>query len=192
MRRIAQAALVFICAVFCTFAQTAPQSTPETSSQSWSWFSEAGAASNNNLLGGLGIAMDAGANQQIFGEIALQTGSAPGQSSMLLIGVKSNYPSITRQGRKFTPFSIVGFGASIDSLAKKQISPPSMLGLNASTVTTIGTSAGLAEQYAAGVETAIGSWNVGIGMSGDKTGSGWKGHPFVFLSRELGKPASAK
>jgi len=152
----------------------------------WSWFGEAGASTKDSLLGGLGIAMDLAAGQQIFAEAALQTGEKISQSSTLLIGVKSNYPAITFNQRKYQPFSIVGYGASITSLLKdKTISPPASLGLNAATVTSIGTSAGFAQQYAGGIQTVIGSWNVGLGISGDKTTSGWKAYPFVFVSREF-------
>jgi hypothetical protein len=169
---------------------TAQPSAPSaTDAQSWSWFSEAGASTKDSLLGGLGIAMDLAAGQQIFAEAALQTGEKISQSSTLLIGVKSNYPAITFNQRKYQPFSIVGYGASITSLLKdKTISPPASLGLNAATVTSIGTSAGFAQQYAGGIQTVIGSWNVGLGISGDKTTSGWKAYPFVFVSREFGKP----
>jgi hypothetical protein len=178
--------------LFCQFlltstlvAQTPTTAPPVSSPASWSWFGEAGAATGNNLLGGLGIAMDAAAGQQLFGEIALETGSSPGQSTQLLIGVKSNYPVVTLKGRKFTPFSIVAYGASIQSLAKSQIVPPASLGLNATTVTSIGTGAGFAQQYAAGLQTPIGSWNVGVGFSGDKITSGWKGYPFLFVAKRF-------
>lgn len=165
-------------------AQTTPSTpAPTNPPATWSWFSEAGASTGNSILGGLGVAMDVPGSQQIFGEIALQTGAGIAQSSTLLLGVKSNYPSVTKFGRKMTPFSIVAYGASIQSLAKSNISPPASLGLNAATVTSIGTGAGFAQQYAAGVETPLGSWNLGIGFSGDKNTSGWKGYPFVFLSR---------
>lgn len=131
--------------------------------------------------------MTVAGNQQIFGEVALQTGAGIGQSSTLLIGVKSNYPGITYKARKYTPFSIVAYGASIENLIKAKIVPPAAVGLNAATITSIGTSAGFAQQYAAGFETTIGAWNVGVGVSGDKVVSGWKGYPFLFLSRSFGK-----
>jgi len=187
--------LAFTCQLLLTstiLAQTSTPPTPTAPPASWSWFSEAGASAGNNLLGGLGIAMDAAAGQQIFGQIALETGTGVAQSSQLLIGVKSNYPGFTTSGRKFTPFSIVAYGASIQSLATSKITPPASLGLNASTVTSIGTSAGFAQQYAAGVSTLIGSWNAGIGVSGDKAVSGWTGYPFAFVSREFGTPAPPK
>jgi hypothetical protein len=155
-----------------------------------SWFTEAGASTGNSLLGGLGVAIPVGGNQSIFGQIALQTGASVGQSSTLLIGVKSDYPGVTIQSRKYTPFSIVAYGASIQNLIKSKIVPPAAVGLNVATVTAIGTSAGFAQQYAAGFETAIGAWKLGIGVSGDKVVSGLKGYPFVFLSREFGKAAA--
>jgi hypothetical protein len=150
------------------------------------WFTEAGATSGNGLLGGLGVAIPVAGGQQIFGELALQTGSGVGQSSTLLIGVKSNYPAITVQSHKLTPFTIVAYGASIQNLVKSQIVPPAAIGLDAAAVTSIGTSAGFAQQYAAGFETKLGSWNLGVGVSGDKVVSGWKGYPFVFLSHSFG------
>jgi hypothetical protein len=189
MKRIFGILILLFCQFYLT-AQTTPP--PATSNPaSWSWFGEAGASTGNNLLGGLGIAMDAAAGQQIFGEIALETGSGVAQSSQLLIGVKSNYPSITKKGRMFTPFSIVAYGASIQGIAKAKLIPPASIGLNATTVTSIGTGAEFAQQYAAGVQTQIGSWNVGVGFSGDKT-SGWKGYPFAFVSREFGSSVPKK
>jgi hypothetical protein len=186
MKRIVELSILLACQFYLT-AQTTTPADPAAASNpaSWSWFGEAGASTGNSLLGGLGIAMDAAAGQQIFGEIALETGSDVAQSSQLLIGVKSNYPTITEKGRKFTPFSIVAYGASIQSIAKSKIVPPASLGLNATTVSSIGTGAEFAQQYAAGVQTPIGSWNVGVGFSGDKT-NGWKGYPFAFVSREFG------
>jgi hypothetical protein len=174
-------------------ASPPPQLPPATSaapaaavSPGASWFTEAGATSGNGLLGGLGVAIPVAGGQQIFGELALQTGSGVGQSSTLLIGVKSNYPSITVESHKLTPFTIVAYGASIQNLVKSKIVPPTAIGLNAAAVTSIGTSAGFAQQYAAGFETKLGSWNLGVGVSGDKVVSGWKGYPFVFLSRSFG------
>ncbi len=168
-------------------APQATQAAPASALAGASWFTEAGATAGNSLLGGLGVAIPVAGGQQIFGEVALQTGSGIGQSSTLLIGVKSNYPGITYKARKYTPFSIVAYGASIQSLVKSKIVTPASIGLNAATVNSIGTSAGFAQQYAAGFETKLGAWNLGFGVSGDKAVSGWKGYPFLFLSRSVGK-----
>jgi hypothetical protein len=123
--------------------------------------------------------------QEIFAEGALETGKGISQSSTLLIGVKSDYPAITIQKRKFTPFSIIGYGALIKSVLKEKAPIPAALGLNAATVESLGTGAAFAEQYAGGLQTSVGSWNLGIGVTADKTASGWKGYPFIFLSREF-------
>lgn len=156
-------------------------------STSWSFFSEAGAAAGNNLAGGLGIAMDAAANQQVFGEIQMETGKLPaGQATSILFGDKSNYPAITVKGRKVTPFSIVAYGASIDTLKTIKFAPPSA-GLSATSITQFGTSAGLAQRYGAGFETLVRSWTVGFGYSLQKTGMGWGKYPFVYFGRAFGK-----
>jgi hypothetical protein len=164
----------------------ASQATP--AAPTWHWFSEAGAASGRSLLCGLGIAMDVAGGQQLFAEAALQTGAGVGQSSELLIGVKSNYPAITLRSHKLTPFSIVGYGASIEAVLKSKTAPP-VFGLSPAAVTGIGTSAGFAQQYAAGAALPIHGWNVGLGVSSDKLASGWKAYPFVFLSHAFGKLA---
>jgi hypothetical protein len=169
-------ALLFLCQGIL-MAQT------PAASRGWSWFSEAGAASGNNISGGLGIAMDAKAGQQLFGEIALETDVA--QSSQLLIGIKSNYPGVTIRGHKLTPFSIVAYGASIQSLTKPGALSQISLGSGSPTIASIATSAGFAQQYAGGIETPVGSWTLGIGFSGDKTASGWKGLPFIFLGKSF-------
>jgi hypothetical protein len=173
-------------ALLCLCSWTAARAQTSSISQA-SWFSEAGASTGNSLLGGLGVAVPVGGNQEIFGELGLQTGSTIHQATTLVIGVKSNLPSMTVKTRKLTPFTIVGYGAAIETLLKTKIVTPAAPGLNAATVTAIGTSAGFAQQYAAGIETAVGNWNVGVGFSGDKISSGWKGYPFVFLSRSFGK-----
>jgi hypothetical protein len=181
--------LAMACSLYVTVARA---QTPSLSQASW--FTEAGASTGNSLLGGLGVAVPVAANQEVFGELALQTGKQIGQASNLLIGVKSDMPTMTIKGRKLMPFTIVAYGASIETLLKTKIGTGSTPGLNAATITAIGTSAGFAQQYAAGAQTAVatpwGSVNIGVGFSGDKISSGWKGYPFVFLSHSFGKAAA--
>lgn len=156
-------------------------------------FVEAGAAAGSNVLGGLGVAMTVANNQQIFGEIATQSGEDIAAGSLLLIGIKSNYPAVTLKSHKLAPFTIVSYGAAIESLQTSKLVAPAAGGLTASTITSIGTAAGFAQRYGAGIETAIGSYNVGAGMSVENTGGAWKGDPFVFVSRTFGgTPAKQK
>jgi hypothetical protein len=143
-----------------------------------SWFTEGGASSGRSFLGGLGFAVPVPRGQEIFAEAGFQTGAAISQSSTLLVGVKSDYPGISLRGRKFTPFSIAAYGASVDSIVKGKAE------LN---LAAIGTSAGFAQKYAGGFETSFGTWNIGVGISGDKAATGWGVFPFVFLSRRFGK-----
>lgn len=193
--------LVLTAALACLFSLTpAIAQTPATPStpglSQASWFTEGGASTGNNLLGGLGVAMPVAGNQEIFGEFALQSGSSIHQATTLEIGVKSNLPSFTLKAHKITPFGIVAYGAAIETLLKQKITTPASPGLNAATITAIGTGAGFAQQYAAGFQTNVGAWTVGLGFSGDKISSAWRGYPFVFLSHSFGKapapPAPAK
>jgi len=173
-----------------------PQSLPPGATQgvapqgasSWSWFGEAGAYTGNTLLGGLGVSRPVAATEEIFAEAALQTGTGISQSSTLLIGIKSNYPAITLHARKLVPISIVGYGASIASVLKTKPLPPGTFGLTAASVTAIATGAGFAQRYAVGFETAVRSWNIGLGVSRDRNETGWKVYPFVFVAREFGEP----
>lgn len=166
-----------------------PTSTSQTTSQSAAWFAEAGAYAGSNLMGGLGAALTVANNQEIFGEIALQTGESVAQSSTLLIGVKTNYPSFKMDGRKFAPFTIIAYGTAIQSVVASKIIPSVAGGLTASTINSIGTSAGFAQEYAGGLETSlVRGWSLGVGFTGDKNQSGWAGYPFAFVSKSFGNP----
>lgn len=165
-------------------SSTAPQSNAikATDSQTVSVFGEAGAYNGNQILGGLGLAVDVGAGQQVFGMLADQTGPNVAQNAQILFGVKSNYPSFKVNGQRIVPFSIIAYGASIASLKTLTIKPPTSLSLSATTVTSIATGAGLAQQYAVGMQiTFKDSTTVGIGASLDSSLSGWRGQPFLFI-----------
>ena len=188
--------IVLTLALACQFLLTAQTTSPPPAAAPAvvSMFAEAGAAAGSNVLGGLGISMTVANSQQIFGEIATQSGENAAAGSLLLIGIKSNYPGVTFQSHKLTPFTIVSYGAAIESLATSKIVAPAAAGLTASTITSIGTAAGFAQRYGGGIETAIAGYNIGAGMSVENTGSAWKGDPFVFVSRSFGgaqaKPAA--
>ena len=170
-------------------AQTpAPVSpSPPASEPTFAGFVEARAVAGNNVLGGLGVAATVASSQQVFAEIGTQSGQSVGAGSLLLIGIKSNYPAVTLSKRKYEPFSIIGYGASLSSVSRTQILSTITNGLTTTAVTTLGTSAGFAQKYAAGIETEIAGWGVGIGMSADKTSSGWRDYPLLFISRRFGK-----
>lgn len=158
---------------------------PTSSDQTVSVFAETGAYTGNQILGTVGVSVSIAGNQEIFGAIGTMTGAAVAQNSQVLFGIKSNLPSFTSHGYKVTPFSIVGYGASIESLKTLKVSPPAGAGLNASTVTSIATQAGLAQQYAFGFQTVVKGFTVGIGGIGDRSVSGWSGYPFVFIGKTL-------
>ena len=176
--------LSFALALLCQVHLTAQTASPPA--QIPSAFVEAGGAAGPNLMGGLGVAMTLANNQQIFGEVATQSGEHVGPSSLLLVGLKTNYPGFNIKGRTYSPFTILAYGAAIDSIATSKLLAPAVTGISAGTVSSIGTIAGFAQQYAAGFESTFYGWNVGLGMSLDKTNAGWKGFPFLFVGREFG------
>ena len=152
-----------------------------------SWFAEAGAAPGRDVMGGLGVALSVANNQSVFGEIATQTGEGVAQLTQVLFGVKSNFPAMIIQKRKFIPFGIIAYGASIESLATQKVGTATLGGITAATVTSIATSAGLAQRYAAGVETNIKGFDIGMGASGSDTQAGWHVYPFLFVAKQFGK-----
>jgi hypothetical protein len=153
--------------------------TPPTAS----WFTEAGAAPASNILGGLGVAVSIAASQSLFAEVGLQTGAGVPISCTVLVGIKSDFPAVSLFQGRFVPFSILAYGASIQSFPKVVLAA-----LSTATMTSVGTSAGLAQQYAVGVETSVKAFDIGIGVSGNDGQSGWHAYPFIFVARQFGKP----
>ena len=165
-------------------AQQSKAASTASDSQTVSVFGEAGATTGNQILGGVGVAVNAGAGQQIFGMLATETGAAVAQKSQVFIGVKSDYPAMTISGHKLVPFSLISYGASIESLKTLTIKPPTSLALTATTVTSIATGAGLAQQYAGGLEfTSASGVTIGVGAMGADSQGGWSVYPFIFVAK---------
>lgn len=178
--------VTLLLSVLPILAQTAAPEPINSAAQTVTGFVELGAASKDQIVGGVGAAVSVGAGQSVFGMLATQSGANIVQNSQVLIGVESEYPGKTIKGYKVTPFSIVAYGASISSLSTITIKPPTSLALSAATVTSIATGAGLAQQYAGGVKTTLkNGLIVGLGFLGDKTQSGWSAYPFAFVGKRF-------
>jgi hypothetical protein len=177
--------LLFLLSAGLCFSQTVttpsvPTPAPSTAPSSFSGFVEAGAQSGNNVVGGVGVAASIAAGTSIFLEVTEQTGAAPSAVTGILMGVKTDLPKV----KGVTPFTIVAYGGAISSLAKLTSIPTGVTGVNATSVTSLGTAVGFEQKYGGGFQYPVGGFNVGIGVQADKsTTSAWKGYPFVFVGK---------
>jgi hypothetical protein len=143
---------------------------------------EGGAQSGKNITSGIGIATTVAANTQIFLELTSTTQSGVAAVTGVMFGVKTDLPTV----RSITPFTIVGYGGSISSLSKLTSLPSSVTGVNAASVTAVGTAVGFAQQYAAGGEYKLkNGLTIGVGAEVNKSSPAWKGYPFVFVGKEF-------
>jgi hypothetical protein len=137
-------------------------------------FVEAGAQSGKNIAGGVGVAQTLTAKTQLFVEVTEATGNP---STDVVLGIKTNYGTID----KITPFTIVAYGGAITALSKITtiVNSPTVTSL-----TTLGTAVGFAQQYAGGAEYKFPTFSLGIGAMVDHNSSSpWKAYPFLFLSK---------
>jgi hypothetical protein len=182
------ATLLLAASLFAQSTATPPTMVVIPKASALSWFAEAGASQTNSAVLGSGLAIQitsAAVSQQIFAEVA--TGTVGAVTGQLFFGVKSNYPAATVKGVKLSPFSIVAYGGALSSVSKIKLSSLAG-GLSASAVTSVGTSAGFAQKYAAGAEAplSVGSpWRVGLGAQLDDSSGKWRGLPFVFVGRSF-------
>ena len=183
MRRLL---LLFLLGVAGVLAQApttppAPTGLPATPS-AWAGFVAGGALSGTSLTEGVGLAATVSANTQIFGEIAEVAGGGS-QSATVYFGVKTDLPQV----KKVTPFIITGFGGALTSLLKLTAPPTGVTGLNATSVTALGTAVGFAQEYAAGGEYHFkNGLVVGVGeMINKTTSTAWQPRPFVWLGKSF-------
>jgi hypothetical protein len=174
------------CFAQATNPPTAPSGTATptptvTSPVVWAGFAEVGAQSGQSLTGGLGIAATVAANTQVFGELTETTGVGTSQATGVIFGVKTDLPTI----KSVTPFTIVGYGGSISSIAKITSVPSGVSGVNASSVTALGTAVGFAQEYAGGFQYRMSNgYDLGIGVKVEKNPSdAWKGYPFLYVGK---------
>lgn len=165
---------------------TPPVTLPSTSipiaPSDFGWFSSLG-ANNNQLTGGAGVFDTVAPTTQLFFEITETTGISYTQSTGITFGVKSRWGKI----KTYYPFTIVGYGGSLSSLKPLTAIPSGVTGPNQPSITALGTTLGLSQQYAAGVERPLSNgMTVGVGMIYEKT-NGLAGTlaPFVFIGKSF-------
>ena len=171
--------LLLLCGVGSLWGQI-----PTEPTMGYGWFGEVGASGTNQLTGGVGVSDTVAANTQLLFEITETTGTSYTQSTGLIFGVKNNWGVIKK---KYVPFTIVGYGGSFSSLKSLTGIPVGVTGPNQPSVTALGTSLGLSQQYAAGVQYKLSSgMSVGVGMVYGKI-NGLEGTlaPFVFFGKSF-------
>lgn len=167
---------------------TPPPVVAQPSAQVLSVFAEIGLAPGNQVTSGLGLNLSVGNNQSIFAEATQQVGQPLSlQATNVLFGIKSNLPGFTVQAHKITPFMLVAYGASIQTLATAATAKAILGGVTAGTITGVATAAGLAQRYGGGFQGQVGKFTIGVGYLEQKDVAGWAGYPFSFVGMAFGK-----
>jgi hypothetical protein len=175
--------ILFCLSLGISLGQLSTSSTPVASD--FGWFGEVGAGTfgTNQLTGGVGVFDTVATNTQLFGEITETTGTSYTQSTGIIFGAKSTWGKI----KNYQPFTIVGFGGSLSSLKPLTSIPAGVTGPNQASVTALGTTLGLSQRYAAGLEYPLkNGMTLGVGMVYNKT-NGLEGTlaPFVFVGKRF-------